>query len=219
LTRSVDTTPAAVFFDFDGVVCDSVDVKTAAFDELYRDHDKSVRAMVRTYHLEHGGISRYEKIRHFETVINGEPPTQMLIDKKADQFADLVVEAVIASAYIPGAERALASFHALCPLFVVSGTPQEELRVIVERRGLADFFTGVYGAPAKKADILSRIIHRHELIAEQTVMIGDAMTDYNAALEVAVPFIGVTAIGESPFPKGTREVRDLHGLADIFFAA
>lgn len=210
--------PAAVFFDFDGVICDSVDVKTQAFDHLYRDQSDEVRVAVRAYHLEHGGISRYEKIRHYETLINGVEPDQQVVDEKADQFANLVVEAVIESAYVVGAEEALASLHDICPLFVVSGTPQGELRQIVDRRGLNRFFSGVYGAPAKKADILRNIMAERGITPENSFMIGDAMTDYNAARDVGMPFVGIVGCSDSPFPEGTIELPDLRRITAVILS-
>ena len=53
----------ALILDFDGVVLQSVDVKTRAFTELYAEHGPEVVAKVVAHHLVHGGVSRYEKFR------------------------------------------------------------------------------------------------------------------------------------------------------------
>jgi hypothetical protein len=50
-------------------------------------------------------------------------------------------------------------------------------------------------------------------------MVGDAMTDYNAATKNAVRFIGVVVPGcSNPFPPGTETITDLVGFADICLA-
>ena len=56
----------AVFFDFDGVIADSVDVKTAAFCGLYSEHGPEVMAKVEAYHLAHLGMTRFQKIAYFQ---------------------------------------------------------------------------------------------------------------------------------------------------------
>ena len=50
-------------FDFDGVIVDSVDIKTEAFGEIYSNYGSSITEKVKNYHIENGGLSRYEKIR------------------------------------------------------------------------------------------------------------------------------------------------------------
>ncbi|NQV44812.1 MAG: HAD family hydrolase [Rhodospirillales bacterium] len=215
----VTGTLQAVFFDFDGVICDSVDVKTQAFDALYKSSGDDIRDAVRRYHLLHGGISRIKKIRHYEEIINGVPPDDSIVAEKAEQFARLVIDAVIASPYISGARDALDALHGQCPIFVVSGTPEPELRDIISARDLTELFAGIYGSPRKKEEILGDILTRHGLTPLHTAMIGDAMTDYDAAKATGVPFVGVAEPGYSPFPDGTIVIPDLTHLLDTLIGA
>ena len=50
--------PKVLIYDFDGVICDSVGLKTDAFVELYGAENESIQKLVREYHLANGGISR-----------------------------------------------------------------------------------------------------------------------------------------------------------------
>ncbi len=52
-----------VFFDFDGVILDSVDVKTKAFAKMFRHYGPEVEQVVVDYHLANGGVSQVQKIR------------------------------------------------------------------------------------------------------------------------------------------------------------
>ena len=52
----------AIFWDFDGVIADSVNVKTDAFYEMYLPYGKHIADKVRQYHLNNGGVSRYFSI-------------------------------------------------------------------------------------------------------------------------------------------------------------
>ena len=62
---------SALIFDFDGVILDSVSIKTEAFAELYLQYGKIIQNKVVQYHLKHGGISRYNKIKYFHSEFLG----------------------------------------------------------------------------------------------------------------------------------------------------
>lgn len=201
----------AAVFDFDGVVLESVEIKTVAFRRLFADHPQGERMV--EYHLANGGVSRFEKFRWFSEEVCGEPLTASRSRELGDRFSALVLDEVRRCAFVPGAHELLARLAATIPLFVASGTPEDELRGIVEHRGLGAWFAGVYGSPPTKAQILRRIIDEHALAATELVFVGDAMTDLRGAAGAGVPFVGRVPAGEpSPFPEGTRWVHDLAEL-------
>lgn len=201
----------AAVFDFDGVVLESVEIKTVAFRRLFADHPEGERMV--EYHRANGGVSRFEKFRWFYEEVRGESITQARSVALGDDFSALVLDEVRRCAFVPGAHELLERLAAEIPLFVASGTPEDELRGIVEHRGLAGLFTGVYGSPPTKAQILSRIMGEHGLNADDLVLVGDAMTDCDGAAGAGVPFVGRVPEGEpSPFPDGTFWVRDLARL-------
>ena len=89
---------------------------------------------------------------------------------------------------------------------MVSGTPDEEIKMIVEERKLAPFFREVHGSPRKKRDIVSDIFSRHCFNPHKCLFIGDAMTDYDASKSTGTAFLGIVKQDEpSPFPEGTME--------------
>ena len=54
----------AIFFDFDGVLVESVDIKTTAFARLYAGHGEPVADAVVAYHRQNMGTSRFVKFRY-----------------------------------------------------------------------------------------------------------------------------------------------------------
>ncbi len=205
----------AVFFDFDGVIVDSHHVKTRAFAALYADDHPEIVEQVIAYHNAHGGVSRHRKFEYFETALLGRTPAPERLAYLAERFAEAVVEEVVASPEIEGAEALLQALALRrIPCVVASGTPEDELRMIVERRGLLRYFHDVRGAPAEKADILAESIEAMGLDARACLMIGDAMTDYHAAMNTNVPFLGVVAAGAaSPFPAGVRTIESFAAIS------
>jgi phosphoglycolate phosphatase-like HAD superfamily hydrolase len=131
------------------------------------------------------------------------------------RFSELVEEAVVAAPWVPGAQDMMIRNQGRRPMFVVSGTPDEELRRIVDRRQMGGFFTSVWGSPPEKPPIILELLARHRLAADRSIFIGDAMTDYLAAEATGLGFIGRVPEGEaSPFPEGTAVIPDLSCFAE-----
>lgn len=204
----------AIIFDFDGVVVESGKIKTQAFAELYRPYGEDIVAAVVQFHTQNGGMSRYRKFRHFQEHFLLKPPLTEAEEKQLDiRFSELVVEAVIAAEAVPGAVELLRQQAGRIPLFVASGTPETELKVIVERRGLTPYFTEVRGAPALKKTIIAEILSAHALSPESVLMIGDAMADLEGAQANNTAFLGRVFPGDpNPFPAHVKIVPDLRGL-------
>lgn len=203
----------AVVLDFDGVVLESVDVKTRAFEALFRAEGPRACALIVAYHEANGGISRYEKFRWAYREVLKRPLSPGEEAALGERFNALVEEAVSAAAWVPGAREFIEAWHAALPLFVASGTPEEELRRIVERRGLAGRFRGVYGSPRRKAEILAAIAEQLGCPPSGLAMIGDALNDLEGARRAGARFIGRRLAGAEPFPPGTPVIDDLRGLA------
>jgi len=204
--------PEAIIFDFDGVILDSVGVKTRAFAALARPYGEEAEERIVEYHEANGGISRYEKFAWFFHEVLGRKITPDESAAMGRRFEELAYSGVLAAPFIPGAREFLDAFHHEVPFFVASGTPTEELRRIVSERGLARYFREAHGSPTLKATIAGDILERFRFAPDDVLFVGDAMTDYRAAKECGLGFVGVAADGIGPFPEGTKVVKDLREL-------
>lgn len=206
--------PRAVVLDFDGVVLDSVGVKTDAFRRLFEPEGPAACTRVVAYHEANGGLSRFEKFRWAYREVLRRPLTPEAEAALGERFNSLVEEAVLAAPLIPGAEAFLETWSARLPLFVASGTPEEELQRIALRRGLSRHFRAVRGSPDRKADILRECARGLGLAPADLAMVGDAVNDLEAARAAGTAFVGVAARdGRHAFPPGTAVLADLRGLA------
>ena len=204
----------AVFFDFDGVLVESNEVKIDAFRRLYEPYGADVVAEVVERHVQQEGISRVVKLETFHRDLLGIDLDDTGLAELARAFADMVEDAVVACDAVPGAMAALDTWAAHCPLFVVSGTPQDELRRIIGRRGMEGYFQTVYGSPRKKPDIVSEKLGELGTEAGRVLFVGDSLTDYDCARDVGTHFLGrVPAWRKSRFPDGTIVVEDMWPLA------
>jgi HAD superfamily hydrolase (TIGR01549 family) len=203
----------AIFFDFDGVIIDSNATKSEAFRTLFAGYDEKIIAEVVTYHQQHGGISRVEKILHAHGTIIKQPLTEEELAIWAGEYARLVVDKVIAVDWIAGAKEFLDNVAGALPVYVISGTPEEELRHIIIQRKMSGYFQEILGSPTRKPEHIRRLLTRYRLFPEHCLFVGDALTDFNAAKETGLHFIGIQ--GEAVFPKGTMVLSDCRGLQDV----
>ena len=204
----------AIIFDFDGVLVESGDIKTQAFADLYQSYGETVVDKVVRYHNLNGGLSRYQKFRHFQQHLLKMPPLTQDEELELDRrFSKLVVEAVIASKPVPGANELVYKEATRIPLFIVSGTPEIELNTIVTRRGLEPYFTEVRGSPKSKQTLIAEILSTHGFTPTRVLMIGDALIDYQSAQTNNVAFLGRVRTGDkSPFPEQVKTLFDLNAL-------
>jgi len=202
----------AIFWDFDGVIVDSTEVKTQAFEEMFAPYGSEVSKQVVDYHEQYGGISRMEKIDYSHRHFIGQPLSPEELAEKGVIFSGLVKQKVIDAEMIPGAILTLENLHGRAPMFVISGTPQDELIDITNSRDLSRFFERVLGSPVLKAPHVENLLQAFNLDPAFCIFIGDALTDLNAATVTGTHFIGIE--GSLPFPEGTAVLPDCTGIID-----
>jgi len=210
---SASATPlGAIVLDFDGVILESVDIKTDVFRELFSPYPEQLEAIL-SYHLTHNGISRVIKLRYiFETILHISYTAEWE-RKTRERFSQLAYDRVLACPFVPGALEFLRQFSTLCPLYVASATPEEELQRVIQARDLSSFFAGVFGHPVKKREVIERAQRTHHLAPQQVLYVGDSLEDWNVAREAGVDFIGRR--NKEPFPENRIPVfDDLVGIAD-----
>lgn len=202
----------AFFFDFDGVLVDSVEVKTQAFAQLFDPYGTDIRDKVVAHHRNHGGMTRGEKFRHYYKYFLQTSIDDQEIVRLSKIFSGLVIEKIISAPAVPGAEDFLQSCQGGVWCFVISGTPFDELREIVDRRGWLKYFAELCGAPVTKRDHLRILLKRYALSPKSCLFFGDALSDYDAAMKSGVPFIGILPDERAPLLKS---VPDIHWVKDF----
>ena len=170
-----------IFFDFDGVIAESVSAKTYAFEEMYLPYGNDIALKVVEYHKLHGGVSRYEKFKYFHKEFLNQEIDQKKVDELAIQFSNIVLDKVINSDEVLGANYFLEKFHKKLKFWVITGTPSKEIELIAEKEKLTSFFIGLHGSPKNKRYWTENLIKEHNLNRDEIIFLGDATTDMNAA--------------------------------------
>lgn len=203
----------AIFFDFDGVLVESTDFKISAFEEIYRDSPPDRLARIMAYVRANEGIPRWDKIRHCHRTFLGIELDDRELSAWCERFRALVEDEVASCNWVPGAAEFLERHHLELPLFVVTGTPQEEILRILTRRKMSHYFVSVHGAPRRKPPIVKDLLDRHGFTPERTLFVGDARADYEAARVNGVRFVGrLLPGGSNGFPSDVPVISDLTSL-------
>jgi phosphoglycolate phosphatase-like HAD superfamily hydrolase len=177
-----------IFWDFDGVIKDSVEVKTQAFVALFNPFGDAVAKRVRQHHETNGGMSRFDKMPLYLQWA-GEEADQSQVDEYCDRFARLVFQGVVDAPWVPGVESYLRANPRQQSFALISATPQEELEKILNALNLATCFVGVFGAPTEKKCAIAEILAVCGLNPNDCIMVGDALADSEAARVNQVPFL------------------------------
>jgi phosphoglycolate phosphatase-like HAD superfamily hydrolase len=201
----------AVFFDVDGVLIDSVDIKGDCFVRVFSDFpDKSVQ--IRDFHEKNGGVNREDKIRAITKEVIGKYVSDAEVDKRVKEYESLVVNQVILAPEIPGAGLALTKLKGRMPLFATSATPQDELERILSARGDEHFFSEIFGWPLTKKAAITSVLEKYSLNSLESVLIGDSIQDFEAARAAGVRFILVTGQSNHQVCEADAFIRDLTEL-------
>ena len=176
-----------MFFDFDGVVLESGDIKTEAFIELYEG--QGIETEVKHHHLSNQGVSRYGKFKWIAENLLDQTYTEEMGEELGNRFSTLVKQKVIAAPFVPGfvnMMEQIAERDIYC--VIASGTPDSELQSIVKERNIGHWWHEVHGSPAKKDEIVEDVLSRKGYERSNCLFYGDASTDYEAAETTSLDF-------------------------------
>jgi phosphoglycolate phosphatase-like HAD superfamily hydrolase len=180
-----------LFFDFDGVILDSVAIRTEGFRRVLKDFDDSDVDQLIEYHNINGGISRYAKFKWFYKEVLKKELSQGQLDKYTDEFSSIMLDELSNKSYlIQQTVDFLKRTFLTMPMHVVSGADQTELRHLCKELDVAKYFNSIYGSPTAKDINITQMLDTYEYDGEDTIMICDSINDYEAAHVNGIYFCG-----------------------------
>jgi len=210
----------AILFDFDGVIIESVDMKTEAFKHIFKEQPENIIEKIVKLHLDNGGMSRFEKFKIiYKDILQKNLPAKE--EKRlGKEFSKFCFERMLKLPYTKGAKEFLDAHYQDYILFIVSGTPHEEINRIVNERQLRKYFKEVVGAPGSKGKHSKKILKTYNIKPIEAVFVGDSPNDYEGASEANVRFIArIQPEKYNPFDsrifKIEYKIEDLSHLENI----
>lgn len=177
-------------FDFDGVIADSVEIKTLAFKQLFEREGKGLARKIARHHKAHGGVSRFDKIRYYTRVFLNRDISERQVRVLAGKFSKIVLGKVIRAPLIKGARKFMESLKGK-NLYLISATPGKEIKLIVRKKGLDKYFACVLGSPLAKKENLKFLMDKYGLNSGESVYFGDSQEDKQAAACFKIRFVPI----------------------------
>ena len=183
-----------IIFDFDGVILDSMPIRELGFREIFKDYPEEMVTELIQFHDRNGGLSRFIKIRYFFKKILEQPISDEEINKYANRFSKIMRRELIKESYqIRETVDFIKNNYKKYKIFIVSGSEQNELRYLCKKQGINKYFVDILGSPTEKQELVMRLIQDANCIKTETILIGDSINDYEAAIKNGIEFYGYNA--------------------------
>lgn len=176
------------FFDFDGVIKDSVHCKGLAFSSLFSKYGDALMKRIEAHHKNNPGVPRSEKIAVYLTWA-GEFNNPTTVKDYCTKFATISTRATINAPWIPGVKNYLESNHKKQKIILVSAIPKQELIYIISQLNIKSYFCQTFGFPTTKENAIRQALKKHDCDNTNAVFIGDTLTDWQAADSCSVDFV------------------------------
>ena len=180
-----------IFFDFDGVILDSLDIKEVGFREIFSNYQKTEIEELIKFHRKNLGKSRFIKIKFFYNKILKKKISEKKIKNYSNFFSKIMKKNLNnKSRLIKDSVWFIKKKYKKNNLYIVSGTEQKELRWLCKSLRINKYFQEIDGSPESKQHLIMNIMKKHSLLKSNSIMIGDSVNDYEAAKYNNIKFYG-----------------------------
>lgn len=180
-----------ILFDFDGVILDSMPIREYGFRKIFEDFNAEDVDKLLVYHNANGGFSRFVKIRYFFEEVLKQDISDEKVQVYAEAFSEIMKLALVDEKYLIKEtvdfvikNQGKYNFH------IVSGSEHQELNFLCKQLGLTDYFSDINGSPTPKKELVRNLMLQYQYEPNNTILIGDAVNDYDAAIINNIRFYG-----------------------------
>lgn len=179
------------FWDFDGVLIDSMHVRDIGFRIVLKDYPEEVVNELLEFHKRNGGLSRYVKFRHFFQKVLNENVEEEKIEQLAYNFKKIMLSHLIdKELLIDTTNLYIKKNYKQKKMYITSGSDEEELIQICKGVGIFKYFEQIKGSPTSKIININNLILENGFMKKDCILIGDSINDYDAAVANKISFAG-----------------------------
>jgi HAD superfamily hydrolase (TIGR01549 family) len=199
-----------IILDCDGVIFDSNDLKLDAFRDALKDYDKNIVDNFINYFRKNFGTSRYVLTRIFINKFLKKKLNNDLYCNIIEQYSKNCVVLYKKSKLTNGFLNFIDQYGDKY-IYVASGSDEAELREVFKKKDLAVYFSGIFGSPQKKSEIVSNIVNKNT----KCIMIGDSLSDMQAATNSKIDFIFMSDYSANKDMKKYKNIKTINNLGDL----
>lgn len=186
----IDSKYKVIFWDFDGVIMNSNEIRDVGFEQVLKEYPAHEVEKLMVFHQKNGGLSRYVKFRYFFEEIRGEEVSEIEINEWAAKFSDIMLSLLIDEKLLIEENISFISVnYKKYSMHIVSGSDQVELREISRQLGIDKYFKAIHGSPTPKNDLIKELLLENKYELDECVLIGDSINDLEAAQINQISFI------------------------------
>ncbi len=180
-----------ILFDFDGVILDSMPIRSHGFKKIFENFDEDLVDKLLIYHNQNGGLSRYVKIQYFYNKLLNRQISVNKIDAYANKFSRIMRKTLVNKKYlINDTVDFIENNYQRYNLHIVSGSDGKELQYLCKALEISNFFQSINGSPVTKERLVKDVLLKNKYLANETILIGDSINDYDAAKVNSLDFYG-----------------------------
>jgi len=180
-----------ILWDFDGVILDSMSIKTEGFRELFKNYDNKLVEKFIEFHLQNGGMPRFEKIKYFYNNLLGENITNEKVNELAETYGKIIEKKLFnKNNLIEDSVNFIKNNYKNYDCHIVSGAEHNELNKLCKFLEIDKYFISINGSPTLKKDLIKNLIKKYNYDNKKMCLIGDSINDYKAARENGIVFFG-----------------------------
>lgn len=184
-----------IFFDFDGVILESMSVRDFGFRKIFECYPSELVEKLIDYNNINGGLSRFHKIKYFYNEILMEDVSKEKIQKLAQSFSQIMKIELIKKKYIiEDTMNFIQTNNQKYIMHIVSGSEENELRYLCDQLEISKYFKSINGSPNHKNKLVKECIEKYIYDKSECVLIGDSINDYEAAKINEIIFVGYNNI-------------------------
>jgi len=179
-----------VFFDCDGVIFDSNNLKTKAFEHTLSWYSQQNINKFIEYHKSNMWISRYKKFEYFFTrifKIDSEKEIKAKTKALLELYWTKVKQIYRDLEPMPWFIKFIKNLPVSTKKYIVSWSDEKELKKIFNEKWLSNLFTQIYWSPKNKHEIIKQIEQNNNI--ENAIYIWDARSDYIVCKDFNINFL------------------------------
>lgn len=186
-----------IIWDFDGVIVESNHIREEGFRQVLSDFPKSEIDVLLDFHNKNGGLSRYVKFRYFFEIVRSEQVSNEKVQDYANRFSAIMRELMTSpEILIEETNNFIKKMYNNYNFHIASGSDQNELRYLCKELKIAKYFKSIKGSPTPKNEIVKNLLREWKYEKNKTILIGDAINDFEAASSNGIYFMAYNGSDE-----------------------